>query len=233
MTDSEYKITQPCGSTRPFSHSYSETSRGTLVLPSNMFLFGDFDYIRYYLAMDSGTQLFDPLFCSNKGFLSEFNMSVWAKQNRRGDSWCSALTQEWTGLYRPKSPDLAALSGHRENPLSLSHINGQRVAHKKGTPPSSSPLNSLTLAFTPSLPLLFPISPFFQSIKVILSVTCPLSLSLWFPEDSHLLRLKTPRLLTRWKRKQYVPDSQYKIAHSLPLPLIIIFFSPLSLLVVF
>lgn len=48
--------------------------------------------------------------------------------------------------------------------------------HKKGTPSASSPLNSLTLSFTWFLSLSFPLSPFFLSIKVILSVTLPLPL---------------------------------------------------------
>ena len=120
MTDIEFKITQLCSLARAFLHFYLKTSRETLVLPSNMFLLMDFDYIRYYPAMDSGVQLFQPLFCSDKEFLSSFNMSVW-----------SALTQERAGLQGPNISDLAAMSGHGENLLSLSHINGRRFTKKK------------------------------------------------------------------------------------------------------
>ena len=124
------------------------------------------------------------------------------------------------------------MSGHRDIVLSPSHFNGQRHSHqqeKERTPPSFSPLNSLTMSFTRSLSLSVPLSPLFLSIKVILSVTLPPSLSLWCAGVSHLLQLK--RSLTRWKRKKRnVPDSQHKIAHSLRSPIIIFlfFFPPLS-----
>ena len=94
--DSEFKIAQLRSSTRAFSHRYSETSRETLVLPSNMFLFRDCDYIRYYLAMDSGTRLFDLLFCSDKGFLCAFKKRGFRLEARRRSTHgcCSFLTRE-------------------------------------------------------------------------------------------------------------------------------------------
>lgn len=176
MTDRRFKITSYAALQGHF-HSYSETFRETLVLPSNMFLFVNFDYIHYYLAMDSGTQLFDPLFCCDKESLSAFNMSVGAKQIIRGDGCCSALTQEWTGLKRPKSPDLALLSSHGENPLSLSHINSQTEQRYRPLPPA-----------------------WCLTLFVFKSVSPPLCL--WSPEGSSLTRWRRKTKCSKYKIAQ-------------------------------
>lgn len=46
-----------------YFHSFSESSRETSVLASNIFVFKDSDYIFDYQVMDSGTQLFHLLCC--------------------------------------------------------------------------------------------------------------------------------------------------------------------------
>lgn len=120
-----------------------------------MFLFVNFDYTHYYQAMDSGTQLFDTLFCCDRDVSPAFNMSVGAKRIIRRGGCCSALTQEWTGLKRPKSPDLASLWSHGENPLSLSHINSQRE-HDLFPPPWCLTLVVLLSSVSPRPCLWFP-----------------------------------------------------------------------------
>lgn len=172
--------------------------------------FRDCDYICHYLAMDSGMQLFDPLLCSWQSFLSAFNMSVWRKLNIRRDGCCSALTSEWTGLYRPKSPDLTALSGHRES-ISVAYQSSD--IQKKSI---SLPLNSPTLSFYSISVTFFLLPLFLLSIKVILAVTGFQKTAIWCNwrlfadsqgegENEMFLNLST------------------KIVHLLPLPIIIFF----------
>lgn len=145
VTDSEFKATQLRSSTRAFSHSYSETSRETLVLPSNMFLFRDCDYILYYLAMDSGTQLFDLLFCSDKEFLFAFNTSVWAKRNMKGDSHCSVF-DPGTGLQRAQKSRQAT---EKKSAINVTYQQWEtRRPKRRGPHLLPLHLNSLVLSFT-------------------------------------------------------------------------------------
>lgn len=68
------------------------------MLPSNMFLFGDCDCIRYYLAMDSGAQLFDLLFLLRPNVLAHIQYECLgrAKHKRRRLLFSADPGVNWT-----------------------------------------------------------------------------------------------------------------------------------------
>ena len=91
-------------------HTINQEPQGeTLVLPGNVFLFGDSDYILYYLAVDSGTRRSDPMVRSDKGLSSAFNM----RGRRLLFSFRPTSEPDFRGTQSPDPAELSRMSGER------------------------------------------------------------------------------------------------------------------------
>lgn len=131
VTDSEFQTDQLCSSAGAFSHLYRNFK-------------GDISVAKQYVSF---SRLWLHSLLSSHGFWhaalwsavlpwqkGSCMHSIWVSgpsKSIRGDGCCSVLTLEWTGHQRLKSPGLAALSDHRENLLSLLHINGQGYSQQQ------------------------------------------------------------------------------------------------------